>query len=230
MSERQDWAQPEDGTLTVAPDGSVTVEGGAVELPPELYAPGMPPVTDARALSIKVMVNTLPVGFGAQLLAARPGNAAIQRAWMLRYNAGSASAFKWEFIGGAALDNEVATEEATASAVYVDLATNGPTITVPFAGDYLVTAGAYIWTENVAALEAFASLKVGAAATADAGRHAWMGVSADATAARRGGQFASKGEILALAQNDILKLQYRVTAGAATFGKRWVSVLPIRLS
>lgn len=244
MKVEQDWAQPDDDVITVNPDGSVTVtsplSGSApsslLSVDPELddflemISPGNPLVTDPRALSIKVVTAVpLPVGFGAQIIAARPGTATIQRIWMLRYNSGSASANKWEFLGGAALDNEVATEEATASVAYVDLATVGPSITIPLAGDYLVTGGAYIWTEDLGALQAFASLKIGAAATADPNRQAWMAVSADATGARRGGQFASKGEVLTLAAADVLKLQYRVTAGAATFGKRWISVLPIRL-
>jgi hypothetical protein len=64
--------------------------------------------------------------------------------WVFRYNAGSASAYKWEFVGGPALESEVATGEGTSNNFYGTLTTAGPTLTAPRAGDYLVTFGATI--------------------------------------------------------------------------------------
>lgn len=61
--------------------------------------------------------------------------------WHLRYNAASGSAYKWEFIGGAELFAEVTAFETTASGAFTDLATVGPSITVPLAGDYSVSIG-----------------------------------------------------------------------------------------
>ena len=62
--------------------------------------------------------------------------------WQLRYNASSSSAYKWEFISGASLYNIVGSNvygswESYNSLTYGNLATVGPSITVPLAGDYM---------------------------------------------------------------------------------------------
>lgn len=56
--------------------------------------------------------------------------------WHLRYNAGSSSAYKWEYLGGPPLISIVMNNETTNSATITDLPTPGPSITVPRAGDY----------------------------------------------------------------------------------------------
>jgi hypothetical protein len=66
--------------------------------------------------------------------------------WMFRYNAGSTSAYKWEFIGGAPLGAFIAADEPlTADGSWRDATTVGPAVTVPRAGEYAVSAacGAY---------------------------------------------------------------------------------------
>ena len=60
--------------------------------------------------------------------------------WRLRYLAAKASN-KWVFVGGSPLYVEVTNPDGTASATYVALATAGPSITVPVAGDYFVGIG-----------------------------------------------------------------------------------------
>ena len=60
--------------------------------------------------------------------------------WNFRYRAGSPSTYKWEFIGGAHLASLTGGVESTTSNSYVALATAGPVITLPLAGDYDVTA------------------------------------------------------------------------------------------
>ena len=64
--------------------------------------------------------------------------------WRFRYNAASASAYKWEFVGGSELVVVVGGGESTTGGVgsYVNLATVGPSIVVPRAGDYLAFAAA----------------------------------------------------------------------------------------
>jgi hypothetical protein len=63
--------------------------------------------------------------------------------WHLRYRAASASAYKWEFLGGAPLVHRIDTDEqlAAGTAAYVDAPTVGPTLTTPLAGDYIYDAG-----------------------------------------------------------------------------------------
>ncbi len=64
--------------------------------------------------------------------------------WQFRYRAASASTYKWEFVGGAALFSTVANAETTASTTYADLTTVGPAVTLPTlpnGGDFDVTFG-----------------------------------------------------------------------------------------
>lgn len=59
-----------------------------------------------------------------------------------RWNAGSLSAFKWEFIGGSAQYDHIgdigSAAQSTSSTAYVDLTTVGPSVTLPYPGDYMV--------------------------------------------------------------------------------------------
>ena len=69
--------------------------------------------------------------------------------WHLRYRSASGSTHKWEALGAVApLTAEVLTSQTTSSATYVDLATAGPTVTVPLAGDYLITFGATLYNST----------------------------------------------------------------------------------
>jgi hypothetical protein len=61
--------------------------------------------------------------------------------WQFRYNAGSSSAYKWEFIGGPDLESGPQGSLTTSAVAQVDL-TGGPTIAIPRAGDYIVEIGA----------------------------------------------------------------------------------------
>lgn len=66
--------------------------------------------------------------------------------WHLRYNSGSSSSYKWEFIGGTPALVMVTTDEASPGASYADLTTVGPSFTTPLAGDYVVTISAQVYT------------------------------------------------------------------------------------
>ena len=64
--------------------------------------------------------------------------------WRFRYNAGSSSAYKWEFVGGApsrVYANESATSTTTGSWMTLP---GGPSFTVPRAGEYISQAHAMI--------------------------------------------------------------------------------------
>ncbi len=65
--------------------------------------------------------------------------------WALRYRAASASPFKWEVLGGQALTAEVAAREGDAGSppAWFDLATPGPALTLPLAGEYDLEFGAH---------------------------------------------------------------------------------------
>ena len=57
--------------------------------------------------------------------------------WKFRYNAGSTSAYKWEFVGGTQVGAEIPGNEQTPVVnQWCDLATVGPRVIVPRAGEY----------------------------------------------------------------------------------------------
>ena len=76
--------------------------------------------------------------------------------WQLRYNASSASAYKWEFVGGSGLyatagSRDYLTRQNYSSLTFGDLATVGPSIVVPLAGDYMCRAKANAQTNTTSA-------------------------------------------------------------------------------
>ena len=70
--------------------------------------------------------------------------------WRFRYNAGSTSAYKWEFIGGAMFLATVETSEvaATPVATWFDLTTLGPDFVAPRAGEYFFECRANIYVTS----------------------------------------------------------------------------------
>lgn len=196
-------------------------------------------ITDSRVLAAIGGGNIASAGSGPTWTKAStpPGSPADGDIWVLefvtgmewhfRYNAGSASSFKWEFIGGTVGESTVATDESTNSTAYVDLTTAGPSFTVPRAGDYAVEIEADIWAASSFGL-AFVAAKRGTAASADAdaAKAGWTATaSPGATVHRRMPIFTG------LAAGDVLKAQYRVTSAVTThFLNRAIRVVPIRVS
>jgi hypothetical protein len=88
--------------------------------------------------------------------------------WRFRYRAASASAYKWEFVGGASLHNEVLTAsgENVTSTVYAAITTPGPSLTLPLAGDYDIETefAAYHQSNNGSVLMSYT---IGATAAAE---------------------------------------------------------------
>lgn len=145
--------------------------------------------------------------------------------WTLKYRSGSGSAFKWEFVGGTGLASEVATDQANAgSTTYVDLATVGPQVTVPLAGDYVAQWGNETFSNS--AVYSFMALKRGAAATANADSiQVYPSVAATQTLAP-----ARRLLLTGLTASTVIKAQYR--AGAAVtvnHRKRWLELIPVRV-
>ncbi len=134
--------------------------------------------------------------------------------WHVRYNN---STSKWEVLGGPALVAEVATSEThTGDTVYSDLATVGPSLTVPALGDYEVVLnvdGSY----NVSggARSGFIAVKFGATATADADG---CGLTTGASGSFNG--VTRRRTSAALAASTALKVQYRCSNSADTITAR----------
>lgn len=153
--------------------------------------------------------------------------------WHLKYRAASASASKWEVVGGASLFAEVVTasNETTASTTYATLTTAGPNITVPLAGDYDVFHGALMGGTAVTSAVAM-SYDIGGAAAVDADA-AGFGVAvsgAPVPAVRRRRKTFAAGVTLTS--------KYKVSSGTATFygtsgvfpgHGRFMEVRPVRV-
>lgn len=149
--------------------------------------------------------------------------------WTFRYRSGSASAYKWEFIGGAPAHAEVDTNQTTGAAPYVDLATVGPSITIPRAGEYLLSYGVAAWYSSggPGLAHMYASPRIGAVAAAnvDAVR------ASNQTAIAEQDNYARTRK-KTIAVGDLVKLQYGTDGAGVTanFQDRWLSILPIRVS
>lgn len=144
--------------------------------------------------------------------------------WHLRYRSASASAYKWECIGGSPLVSEVATSQSTASTAYAELTTAGPAVGIPLAGDYLVTTEARISNATTGAY-GYMSYSIGAATALDADS---IAVRASATTAPDDNASRTKLKTALVAGAGLLA-KYRVTAGSGTFEQRAMRALPVRV-
>jgi hypothetical protein len=142
--------------------------------------------------------------------------------WHFRYNADSASTYKWEFIGGPSIFAEVVTDETTTSTTYADLDTVGPSATVPLAGDYDVAIG---YSGKSAANSVLMSYAIGGTA------------AVDADAARAGEDFSNYISVYRLRRqtglsgSTALVSKYKVLPTAtANIRDRWIEVIPIRVN
>lgn len=155
-------------------------------------------------------------------------DAANSIVWHLRYNAGSASAYKWEFLGGAAMISEDATGGTTASTTYVDVGT-APQVTVLRAGQYKIHFYSEVGPNagNAALSQYFVRIapKLGAAVTVDADSTMLQDETATET---RGG--ISRTIVRTLAASDLVKLQARVNQGSGTIGRSGLEIIPIRVN
>jgi hypothetical protein len=160
--------------------------------------------------------------------------------WNLRYRAASASAsaYKWEFIGGSDLVSDVETAEGPGTASYAALATAGPIVTLPTlpsGGDFDVQFGCQM-TCLATVLSSFTNMgfQVNSAAVA-------AGDSVTATLLPVSGSVTSPvyqvissvsriRRKTALASAAVLTALYQSSGGSgAVFSSRWMSVRPVRV-
>lgn len=143
--------------------------------------------------------------------------------WHFKYRSASASAYKWEFIGGGSLWAAVETAETRAASTYGALATAGPSITVPLAGDYRVEIGCRLLVS--AALAGFMSYDVGGTGASDQDA-----ASNTLSAVNYEGTVFSRNLKTGLAASTALVSKYRCgTATTLTFSYRRLSVVPVRV-
>lgn len=142
-------------------------------------------------------------------------------AWHFRYNSGSGSSYKWEFIGGSPVVLEVATAQSTTSTSYTDLTTSGPSFTTPRAGDWVVEIQA-----KESAAYGYMSYALGGTSASDV----W-GIVFDGDAPGGKRQVCGFAKHAALAASSAITAKYRSIGGtSATFEDRRIKILPVRLS
>ncbi len=118
------------------------------------------------------------------------------------------------------------TSEGTNTTTYVALATAGPSVTVPLAGDYTVEIGSHI-SGNQVSTGGYHSYDVGGTAASDNDAHYGFEPSVGVSGGWNGNRKRPKTGVLA---GSALVSKYRaVGVTTATFEQRWISVLPIRV-
>jgi hypothetical protein len=137
--------------------------------------------------------------------------------WRLRYNAASASAYKWEFIGGSALTAFYATSDTMVSgwSVYTN-----PVVTLPVAGDYVVSISGNV--SIPAGMQVAIGVGYGGSQIPD--------TETVLTGHPAGLQSLSRSELLVtgLAAGALRGAAYAATTGA-TFARRSLSARPMRV-
>jgi hypothetical protein len=143
--------------------------------------------------------------------------------WQFRYNAGSSSAYKWEFVGGApkVVQNQN-TESTTTGGAWVDVTTAGPLFVVPRAGDYYVSFASDIYSSvnqggcNVGICVALAAPSFYGSSGMSAGTYASV---------------SNEGPLFAVGSGVELRLRYLWgVTGTNSVRMRNLTVWPIRVS
>jgi opacity protein-like surface antigen len=139
--------------------------------------------------------------------------------WHLAYESGEPT-YKWRFLGGPPLQATVTASETTTATSPGDLATVGPSITLPRGGDYAadwsVALGANVVPTNLLApltknnvVQQNLQFTIGTA-----------GISYD----------VSKFWPVNAAAADVIKVRYSVNANTGTFQARILRIVPVRIA
>jgi hypothetical protein len=146
--------------------------------------------------------------------------------WHARYRAASPFASKWDVLEAMPWVKYVATQQSLppTDALYHDLTTVGPQLTIPVVGDYRIDHGAVMLSG--AADSAWASVKFSAteASDADAARAVQVSTAPGLPFS------APERTVKTIAAGTVVKQRYR-NGGAqtATWQDRWLRVTPLRI-
>jgi hypothetical protein len=142
--------------------------------------------------------------------------------WPFRYNAGSASSFKWESDGdGAYLVAEVGTTETTASASLVAL-TTALQLTAPLAGDYDLEWGFNGFNTGAANLQMGLSIAGAAVASTE-------NIQASTPGTNQALTFSRSRRKTGIAASSVIATRYATSAGTGSFRDRWLRFRPVRV-
>lgn len=146
--------------------------------------------------------------------------------WQFRFYKPAGATGYWAFVGGPPLYAEVATSESTTSGSYTDLTTVGPTITLPFAGNYRIDFGAAILPTAAGSAGAI-GLSIGGSGIASG--DAAMGTATTGSPATNY-MHVSRSRVKTSLAATTVKAKYISFFAAATitYQDRWIAVTPVK--
>jgi len=144
--------------------------------------------------------------------------------WHFRYNASSSSAYKWEFVGGLqAYAAITAVETTTTVGAWLNLATIGPQIIAPRAGEYLALA-------EIISVHSVATTTNSVGVAVNDGTPAVSGAGGVPSSNGYASVVAQPPRLTAAAGDALRVRYYNGAAGTASFQNRTLSVTPARVS
>jgi hypothetical protein len=145
--------------------------------------------------------------------------------WRFRYNAGSTSAYKWEFVGGAKynVQSTVSQNVAVATPTVVP-----PSLTLPRAGDYDIAWGARIYQQNTGGASAGLYIYVAGVQQTPYIDHYQGSVGTSITLLASNPMQTKR--LLGVAASVVVDLRMFANVGTATSDNRWIEAIPVRVS
>lgn len=147
--------------------------------------------------------------------------------WHLRYDAAEAT-YNWRFVGGPPLIDVDPDDGTRATNTYGDLtgSSAGPTVTLPLAGDYIVSTG-NISVNDTANQNCYMSFAIGGSAAVDdhtiyqnnAGTNVRLDIS-----------LFGDHYLTGVAAGSALVCKYKADGGTATFRRRTIKAIPLRVA
>jgi hypothetical protein len=145
--------------------------------------------------------------------------------WHLRYNAASASAYKWEYLGGPPLYSETRAQ-ALCGATYAASGDPLPNITLPsLAGDYEIHFGSNAYSLHTAVQSVYHGIALSATEADDAAAI----ISQCAANGGPGRVNAARKWRITLPAGTQCRTRIRAPSGNAYVSDRWLAVTPVRV-
>jgi hypothetical protein len=141
--------------------------------------------------------------------------------WQLVYDGEGTS--PWKYVGGPPLFSEVAAEQSTESNTYTDLATVGPSITIPLKGDFDIEIGAEFEAGGAQAM--YMNYSIAGAAPNEEDRI--QGGQPAISGGRYGHARVRRKTALTAASSIVAK--YKTSGGKFTATSRWMRITPVRV-
>jgi len=183
--------------------------------------------------------NLIPAVTSAQLTAITPYDGQLVRLivdatagieWTLAYRAASASAYKWEFVGGPSLRSEIFTDETwTTTAVWADVGA-GPKIVLPRSGEYRAQAGATIYTASVSDTHYLSIHSAGTGGSNGGIGPVYYALTNAAANWYMSAFFQGHTTPGCPAGSDLRVRHQHNIAGTAHAASRWIEITPVRVS